>query len=605
MKKLFQLLLIVLLGLGLLAPVATEAKEAFDIITHDVDITVNEDGTFDVIEEMSVTFSARRHGIYVNIPSEYHMTWLKDGEEISKYYRFPITNVKILSSHDREIDHHDSYTRIRFGSEDRYADKQETYKWSYTINTRDLDLDGVEMVFLNIITNGWNTSTDATHFTLRLPKSFDAGKIYTSTPGGEMLQGIGELDGVRISVDGNVITGVCEERIESNESITIQVILDQGYFNFPDINRYGKIAIIISAFFTMAVGIVFLIYGRDKEVIRTVEFHVPAGMTSAEVGTVIDEEVNDRDVISLLLDWGRRGIITIHETEKDLILEKRSELEDSARYYEKILFDRIFNRRDKVAVSALKNKIWNTVGLVKEKIEKYYSTKLRSLSTNISIVLQLILAALAFLPITLLTLLTYYFYYRDLFVLFMTIFQIIMLDTLMYLLIRIHKTRYIVDTWKWWQKLLAGAGLLMLLLIPAGMMFGVLLSAKVRITQGLAIMGIQISLMMFIMFMRQRTDYGNSELGRILGLRDFIRVADGDRLKELVEENPYYFYDILPYAYALGLTEIWTEHFKDLGVRDCDWYDSYRPYNDHYAMMHSLEYQMHNCQRSFASMPES
>ena len=38
----------------------------------------------------------------------------------------------------------------------------------------------------------------------------------------------------------------------------------------------------------------------------------------------------------------------------------------------------------------------------------------------------------------------------------------------------------------------------------------------------------------------------------------------------LVEDDPTYFYSILPYAYALGLSDIWAEHFpgSDLGTAD-------------------------------------
>ena len=53
-----------ILTLGLLGyREPAEAKEAFDILYHNVDITVNENGSLDVVEEMKVQFSAARHGI--------------------------------------------------------------------------------------------------------------------------------------------------------------------------------------------------------------------------------------------------------------------------------------------------------------------------------------------------------------------------------------------------------------------------------------------------------------------------------------------------------------------------------------------------------------
>ena len=35
-----------------------------------------------------------------------------------------------------------------------------------------------------------------------------------------------------------------------------------------------------------------------------------------------------------------------------------------------------------------------------------------------------------------------------------------------------------------------------------------------------------------------------------------------DRINALAEENPSYFYDVLPYAYVFGLTDTWAKKFE-------------------------------------------
>ena len=102
--------------------------------------------------------------------------------------------------------------------------------------------------------------------------------------------------------------------------------------------------------------------------------------------------------------------------------------------------------------------------------------------------------------------------------------------------------------------------------------------------------------------MKKRTDYGNQVLGQVIGLRNFIIVAEEDRLQELVDENPYYFYDILPFAYALGLTDVWNDHFKKLTIQPCEWYSS-RLYGNPYYMTNSLTSQMHVIERAMTSAP--
>jgi uncharacterized membrane protein len=40
----------------------------------------------------------------------------------------------------------------------------------------------------------------------------------------------------------------------------------------------------------------------------------------------------------------------------------------------------------------------------------------------------------------------------------------------------------------------------------------------------------------------------------------------------MVSENPQYFYDILPYAYALGVSKVWMEKFESIATEPPTWY---------------------------------
>ena len=41
-----------------------------------------------------------------------------------------------------------------------------------------------------------------------------------------------------------------------------------------------------------------------------------------------------------------------------------------------------------------------------------------------------------------------------------------------------------------------------------------------------------------------------------------------------MEEDPSYFYNILPYAYVMGLTDKWIKQFENIAVPPADWYDA-------------------------------
>lgn len=73
-------------------------------------------------------------------------------------------------------------------------------------------------------------------------------------------------------------------------------------------------------------------------------------------------------------------------------------------------------------------------------------------------------------------------------------------------------------------------------------------------------------------FMTSYTTKSASLQGRILGFRNFIRAAEYNQLKLLSDENPQYFYRILPYAAVMGLQTRWARKFTDIPLEAPDWY---------------------------------
>lgn len=89
-----------------------------------------------------------------------------------------------------------------------------------------------------------------------------------------------------------------------------------------------------------------------------------------------------------------------------------------------------------------------------------------------------------------------------------------------------------------------------------------------------------LALAILSVLMSKRTYYGTIILGQIKGFRRFLENAEKEQLETLVEENPEYFYDILPYTYALGVSKKWIKQFETIAIRPPDWYDSsYNTFN--------------------------
>ncbi|MBQ7223190.1 MAG: DUF2207 domain-containing protein [Erysipelotrichaceae bacterium] len=574
------------------------AKEGFDIVNHTVEMEVHEDGSILVSETMNVHFTQQLHGIYVNIPRKYNMTWEINGEKKYRTYDFPVIHPKILSDHKCEIKRFSDGVQFKIGSAKSYAAEYETYKFQYQIVTRDLDLDGLQMFFMNITSGKWNTVTESVNFRISMPKNFDANRLQFSSPVGVTPGSKGPLN---VEVIGNTISGSYDEPLKAGQAITVQLTLPDNYYVFPDMNSYARTSMALGVAVTIIMAIVFFIFGKDDPLIETVEFHAPSGITSAEVGVIIDGEANDSDVISLILDWGRRGLITIKEEEKNLVLEKINDLEASSRGYEKTLFNRIFKKGDRVTVESLKSKLYSTIYKTEQQLDKYFTGN-RSLVTTESLCLQILGVIVSSLPLVLYTAFVSYRYRYDGGVTFISCFGIAIMITLCsVLMIRIDKKRF---QYRWYTSLFIWLGAAVLFAVAFIIALVHTIKASVNPLYLIVTAAFNMVLLVEVMLMKKRTAYASELLGQVLGLRNFIIYAEQDRLQMLLEENPYYFYDILPYAYALGLTDIWNDHFKNLTIEPCTWYYS-QAYTDHYHMMHSLESHMTIIEESFTVAPPS
>ena len=99
-----------------------------------------------------------------------------------------------------------------------------------------------------------------------------------------------------------------------------------------------------------------------------VQYRPPDDARPAQVGVLIDERADPLDVTATIVDLGVRGFLKIEETEKsgvfhkaDWTLTKLKDHDDTTLPYENKLFQGLFNNRDEVKLSELKNTFATTL----------------------------------------------------------------------------------------------------------------------------------------------------------------------------------------------------------------------------------------------------
>ena len=67
----------------------------------------------------------------------------------------------------------------------------------------------------------------------------------------------------------------------------------------------------------------------------------------------------------------------------------------------------------------------------------------------------------------------------------------------------------------------------------------------------------------------RRSKLGRNHASRILGLRRYLKRVSKEELEEILDMNPDYFFDMMPFALALGVDGRFAKNFGDLPITPC------------------------------------
>jgi uncharacterized membrane protein YgcG len=608
MRKFLRLLLCAAaacaLAFGAAAP-ASAAPDAggFTITDYTVDAVVSPGNVYDVTETIRVNFyEPGHHGIYRNIPYKGTMRILDDeGTEIDVDYRASVRDIRV-QGYDYSVSTTNGYKEVKIGSADYTVRGDQTYVISYKIGFGNDGIPDFDMLNFNIIGPEWDTTIDHVRFSVTMPDEFDASKLGFNV--GRIGSSGYDPDALRFGVSGNTISGEVVRQLWNNQAVTVTMKLPQGYFKLPDLRISDWIMMGFLALLVLGAVLLFLRYGRDEKPVNTVEFGPPDGFTSAEVGYVNDGVVDTRDVVSLILYWADKGYLAIKEENGSFTLIQAREMGPEAKSFEKHMFDRLFQGRQAVTTDDLKYSFYTTVSTTKSMVADSFARSDRRVFTKASTALKPVMSFFAALPVML--------------TLFMTFWRNGdgLMPTLIYTCLAgaaiLLPVFFLIGTLRRWRAYKPGVRVLFLILEIVFLF--VALAAFIAVTSArayepmlpwwAAMATLIVSLVS--VFIVKRTPKGVEWLGKINGFRDFIMLAERDRLVAMVEQNPNYFYSVLPFAYVLNVTDKWAKKFETVALEPPQWYYGYNygTFNS-LLFMSSLNHSMNSFQTSMTSTPSN
>lgn len=539
--------------------------------------TYHKNNTVSVEETIKVQFTESRHGIYRTMPlfMEAKRDVGNGKKEVFKYQN-EVKDVNV-ENWNYATDVEDNYYDIKIGDGSEYVDGMQTYKISYTYVMPDDRVKTGDLIFYSVLGADWNVDIEHFAFNMKFEEPLtdeEVGnfKVYSGTFGGEE----NSLD-IQCDIRNDEISGETSG-IAPRQAITLYCPVHEGYFvGAKTTSKTIPTVLLIVVIVLAALILLYELLKRQKKAVQTVEFYPPEGMSSAEVGVIIDETVDDVDLISLIPWWGDKGYLVIEEIpdkkgrggeHASLRLHKKKDLPIDAPAYQRELFNGLFatNPRD---LNDLPRSFSDVFGAAKSSLGNVFKGD-RQLSTGkfkAGCVLFLMCAAWfgAVATSSVISL------KENL------VFGAISAVAL-FILGAMRLTTYGQDTvrtkGKWIAYILIG---LVLFGVAAGAMFIGMADGQTFFKWPIYLVILCVMLIVSVLIGRLivPTAYKLDKLGKLLGLKEFIKTAEIEKLNMLIDENPEYFFNVLPYAMVFGLSDHWSKQFKALKIKPPSWYICY------------------------------
>ena len=577
--------------IGFLFITNVNAQEAFVIDSFNIDVKVNENYSLDVTEEINVNFSEYRHGIYRDIPTSGTLV-RQDGT--SSNFRARVKNVEV--NEEFESSSEGNGIRIKIGDPDRTITGQKTYRISYTYYMGKDQLDNFDEFYYNLIGEGWDTTISNIKFSIVMPKEFDSSKLGFS----KGAYGTADANGINFSVDGTTILGTVD-KLNNHEALTVRCELDDGYFtletnSFLDFLYFLPLGVLAFAY------MLWKKYGVDDVVVESVEFYPPEGMNSLDVAFNYNGRVISNDVISLLIYLANKGYLSIKESTTGKVFKKEGFTLTKLKDYdgtnedERTFFNEIFISKNSVTDEDLKYKFYETMNKIltrkntKQNKDVIFESKASKSEKTVGLLLIISVVVICLKPF----INNFYVGAGSVFIAAVVSFLVCLLVP--YGIIKNSRKKMFFKI-----VIVCIFAVLFLFLAYTFVYNEGLLSSSLSligfIVSTVALAGVTF----FLGIMPKRTPYGVEILGKIGGFKSFLETSEKEKLEMLVEQDPSYFYNILPYTYVLGVSNKWIKKFEDIKMEPPEWYDS--PAYNYYTFTHFMNDTMSNA-NSAMSTPE-
>ena len=492
------------------------------IKNFDVNVDVNKDASILVTENIKYDFGGNmRHGIYRDIPIT---------SKGKKSIKIEVQNViRDGNNENYTVSNIGSNKEIKIGDPNNTINGEHTYSVVYKVLGAIGYFDNYDELYWNVTGNSWNVPIESTNAKFELPASTNI--LQTSCYVG--IYGSNEkCDTV---TDQNVVTVKSPRALNAGEGLTLAVGFPKGVVAIYKAPIIDTSFLNVKVLWPIIIPILFFIFmfyrwhtkGRDpkgKGVIVP-QYDVPDGLTPLEVGGIVNERVKNQNISAEIIYLATKGYLKITQTEEKLLgifseknyeftlLKGIGDLQDHDQQLVKGMFKDV-KVGNTIKLSDLKNNFFVYIPIVEEAVDS--SLLAKQYYTNLPKIVPIGKGLLsAIIPFLWISFFLVGHFFKD----------------------------FSQDS-----------GSYMILILSALTAF--------------------IIWMIFQRFMPAKTSKGVSTLEYLLGLKEYLKIAEKDRLNfhNMPDKKPEIFEKLLPYAMIFGVEELWAKEFENIYTSAPTWY---------------------------------
>ncbi len=508
------------------------------IENYNVLLRVEKNGNISVSERIDYDFgNLYRHGIYRDIPT----TLNQQGKKI----RLSFSDIAVTDEQGNGVPFETSsgggVLHIKIGDADKLITGRHSYIIDYSVEKPFVFLENIDRLSWNAIGSFWKVPIDSATIEIK----FDP-ELTPALQNATCYFGAWGSTHTCSSTESALLYKISD--LESYSGVTVDLDFQKG--TIPPPTREEIFFAALKKWWGIIIPILVFIFlyrhwsrhGRDPKGKGTIitQFDAPDKLSSAEVGVVIDERANNKDIWSSLIDLAIRGYIKITRLEKtgilsseDYLLERKKGVEGLQNEFEILLLESLFKRQTDIASLKDLKKVFQKKS--QENAEELLeSVKLSDLKYKFASDLTKIQTSL----------------YTE-----------------------VVQKGYFPKNPETTKGIFIAIGIVALVIgvISAGFLL--------NFENVVLLVSLIVASCLFFVFsplMSKRTEKGVAAKEHILGLKNYLNVAEKDRINfhNAPEKNPATFEKYLPFAMALGVEKEWAKQFADLSLNNLSWYNS-------------------------------